>query len=95
MLDEYWMYSLFTLVLLMIFEATVVKSRLRNLGTLRQMAQQPEYPVFVWRGQSWQRIASGGLLPGDVFSVARLPKPRREDGSVVDNAPDSVVPCDR
>jgi cation-transporting ATPase 13A1 len=48
MLDEYWSYSVFTLVLLLIFESTVVNSRLRNLGTLRQMAEQPARPVLVY-----------------------------------------------
>ena len=94
MLDEYWLYSVFTLVLLLIFEATVTKSRLRNLGTLRQMAEQPEWAVMVFRARQWQAVSNGALLPGDIISVARRTKRRLQDGTLEERAPDSVVPCD-
>ena len=94
MLDEYWLYSVFTLVLLLIFEGTVVKARLRNLGTLRQMAEAPEFPVLVFRGGQWQQVANGNLLPGELISVARRQKRRLTDGTLEEHAPESIVPCD-
>ena len=36
-LDEYWVYSAFTLVMLLLFEATLCIQRLRNLEQLRSM----------------------------------------------------------
>jgi magnesium-transporting ATPase (P-type) len=57
--------------MLLVFEATVVKSRQRNLGTLRAMAQRPPRNVLVFRGRQWQRISASGLVPGDLISVAR------------------------
>jgi cation-transporting ATPase 13A1 len=95
LLDEYWTYSCFTLLLLLVFEGTVVKSRLRNLGTLRQMAEQPPRPVYVFRAQKWQQALSTHLLPGDIVSVSRVPKPKDKDGQVIAGVPDlSFVPCD-
>jgi cation-transporting ATPase 13A1 len=36
-LDDYWVYSVFTLFMLVLFESTVVKSRLRTLSELRRV----------------------------------------------------------
>ena len=36
-LDTYWYYSLFTLFMLLVFESTVVTSRLRTLSELRRV----------------------------------------------------------
>ena len=40
-MDEYWYYSIFTLIMLLLFEATVVKSRMKNLRMLRDMIRPP------------------------------------------------------
>ena len=40
-LDDYWYYSLFTLVMLVVFESTVVTSRMRNLDEMRELATPP------------------------------------------------------
>ena len=69
-MDEYWYYSLFTLFMLIVFECTVVWQRLRTLTEFRTMAVAP-YPVFVRRDNSWVKIQSDDLLPGDVISVGR------------------------
>lgn len=69
-MDEYWYYSLFTLVMLFVFESTVVFQRLRNLTELRSMAQQP-YNVMAYRDGSWVELKSDMLLPGDLVSVVR------------------------
>lgn len=74
--------SLFTLVMLLIFEGTVVITRMRNHKLLREIMGNPG-DVRVYRGGEWVRIKSDGLLPGDLISLAR---------DKMD--PDAVVPCD-
>ncbi|KAL4921988.1 hypothetical protein BDW62DRAFT_208146 [Aspergillus aurantiobrunneus] len=77
MLDEYWYYSLFTLVMLVAFESTVVWQRQRTLNEFRGMNIKP-YDVWVYRERKWQEITSDKLLPGDLMSVNRT----KEDSGV-------------
>ncbi|KAF2456274.1 P-type ATPase [Lineolata rhizophorae] len=77
MLDEYWYYSLFTLVMLVAFESTVVWQRQRTLNEFRGMSIKP-YDIWVHRQNKWQEIHSDKLLPGDLVSVGRT----KEDSGV-------------
>ncbi|KAI9494361.1 hypothetical protein BDB00DRAFT_818855 [Zychaea mexicana] len=79
-LDEYWYYSLFTLFMLIVFEATVVFQRLKTIGEFRAMNQKP-FTVYVKREKKWIQIESDELLPGDVVSITRTKE-------------DQGVPCD-
>ncbi|KAL1934400.1 hypothetical protein VTP01DRAFT_6582 [Rhizomucor pusillus] len=79
-LDEYWYYSLFTLFMLVVFEATVVFQRLKTIGEFRGMNQKP-FTVYVKRENKWIQIQSDELLPGDVVSIVRTKE-------------DQGVPCD-
>eukprot|EP01114_Cavostelium_apophysatum_P016013 TRINITY_DN4488_c0_g1_i2.p1 TRINITY_DN4488_c0_g1~~TRINITY_DN4488_c0_g1_i2.p1 ORF type:complete len:1125 (-),score=320.58 TRINITY_DN4488_c0_g1_i2:19-3393(-) len=81
-LDEYWYYSIFTLCLLLLFEATVVKSRLKNLEMLRGMGLAPSN-ITVHREGKWITTSSFNLLPGDLVCLSR--------GGATG---DLVVPCD-
>lgn len=63
-------YSLFTLVMLVLFECTVVKQRIRNLDTLQQMGHQPQ-TMWTCRGGRWEEIYEEDLLPGDIISISR------------------------
>jgi cation-transporting ATPase 13A1 len=77
LLDDYWYYSLFTLVMLVGFESTVVWQRQRTLNEFRGMSIQP-YEIWVYRQNKWERITSDKLLPGDLVSVGRT----KEDSGV-------------
>ena len=50
-MDEYWQFSIFTLLMLIFFESTVVKRRLRNLATLQM--HRLHYDILVFRGNKW------------------------------------------
>lgn len=77
LLDDYWYYSLFTLVMLVGFESTVVWQRQRTLNEFRGMSIQP-YPLWVFRQNKWELSTSDKLLPGDLVSVDRT----KEDSGV-------------
>jgi cation-transporting ATPase 13A1 len=61
-MDDMWLYSLFTLLMLLLFEGTVVLSRTRNLRMLREM-MPPPVRVLVFRKGAWETKASSFLLP--------------------------------
>ncbi|KAF7860302.1 hypothetical protein EAF04_008430 [Stromatinia cepivora] len=77
MLDDYWYYSLFTLVMLVGFESTVVWQRQRTLTEFRGMSIKP-YDILVYRLNKWEETQSDKLLPGDLVSVGRT----KEDSGV-------------
>ncbi|KAN0050509.1 hypothetical protein ACTA71_003635 [Dictyostelium dimigraforme] len=82
-LEEYVFYCLFSLFMLLVFEATVVKSRLSNLNSLRNMSSKPTFPIYVYRLNQWKQINTTGILPGDIVSIGR--------GA---NEATSTLPCD-
>jgi len=100
MLDEYWQYSFFTLFMILMFEATVVFSRIKSLGALRGMGNQARQ-VWVHRLGQWMSIQTTELLPGDIMSLTRH-KPhfvknddakKRQPVKVEDDGGD-VIPAD-
>ena len=66
--DDYGLHSFISLVMLCVFEVTVVGQRIFNLATLRNMRVPPHY-IFVYRNNIWKKIPSSQLLPGDIVSV--------------------------
>jgi cation-transporting ATPase 13A1 len=66
--DDYGLHSGMTLLMLCIFEATVVAQRIVNLVTLRKMRVPPHF-IYVYRNHEWKKISSSELIPGDIVSV--------------------------
>ncbi|KAG5510969.1 hypothetical protein JKF63_06470 [Porcisia hertigi] len=68
-LDEYWYYSLFTGVMMVGMECTTVYQRIRNMRTLRDMAEVPVRDIDVIRGGKRVTIKTDALLPLDIMVV--------------------------
>jgi manganese-transporting P-type ATPase len=83
-LDEYWYYSVFTLLMLVVFESTVVQQRLKTLKEFRGMSV-PAIDMYVHRDGRWLGIKSSGIVPGDVCA---LPFTDKLD------ADGPTIPCD-
>jgi manganese-transporting P-type ATPase len=67
-LDDYWMYSLRPLFLLLVFEGVLAQQRLMSLQMLRSMRKDP-YFLFVYRMGKWDLRLSDELVPGDIVSL--------------------------
>lgn len=87
-IDDYLVYSFFSLFMVLVFEATVVFQRLKSMNALRGMGN-PSRIVYVYRTGSWLQIDTTELLPGDVMSLTRV-KPhvaKKDDDKDGDNKP--------
>lgn len=80
-LDEYWYYSVFTLLMLVVFESTVVAQRLKNLSEFRAMSL-PNVDILVRRGAAWVTCKTEDLLPGDLVVLQ------------LEGTEEVTVPCD-
>eukprot|EP01079_Euglenida_sp_SAG-EU17-18_P001412 gene1412-430_t len=72
-LDEYWYYSVFTGIMLCVFEAVLAKQREVNLRQLRAMEQRP-YAIPALRGGRWAMVQTPDLVPWDVVLLGRTPE---------------------
>ena len=69
LLDEYWTYTMWTLVSVVVMEATTVFQRTRTQKMLGGMAPPPT-PIYVYRCGKWMLLTTKDLLPGDMISLA-------------------------
>ena len=94
-LDDYWYYSVFTLLMLMFFEGMMCKQRQASLTMLRNM-RRPPVRINVYRAGAWVSISSDMLVPGDLISLTadfgRKKVSGRSGGRSEET--DSIVPCD-
>ena len=67
-LDEYWVYSAFTLVMLLL-KRRYAFSDCRNLEQLRSM-QQPARLLYAYRQKKWRPTMSDDLVPGDIIALS-------------------------
>ncbi|KAH9286492.1 Manganese-transporting ATPase 13A1 [Echinococcus granulosus] len=79
-LDEYWLYPIMTLVLLVLFESGLVMQQLKNLKEIRSMGAQP-YRIHVYRNRKWNTISSEDIVAGDIVSVTQ-------------SVQEKLIPCD-
>ncbi|KAF4681259.1 Cation-transporting atpase [Perkinsus olseni] len=66
--DDYWYYSLMTIVLLVMLEIMTIKRRIRDVSEIRSI-KPPIYELAVLREGRWTFIPSSRLLPGDIVCV--------------------------
>eukprot|EP01035_Chromulina_nebulosa_P017584 gene17584-23154_t len=83
-LDDYWYYSLFTLMMLMIFEGVLCNQRLNSVQMLRNM-RPAAVPIFVYRNKTWLLEQSDRIVPGDIISLSR---------ETFESNENSTIPCD-
>lgn len=70
MLDEYWQLSMYTLVMLIVFESTVVAQRIANWRRIKRM-RRPAQKVKVIRNGKIIEVSSDYLVPLDLVVVEK------------------------
>jgi manganese-transporting P-type ATPase len=105
-IDDYLIYSFFSLFMVLLFEGTVVFQRIKSLEALTNMGN-PSRNVYAYRANQWILVDSAELLPGDIMSLVRIAphrvkveegntqggSPPQKTGAIEDDGGD-VVPAD-
>ena len=90
MLDEYWVYSVFTLMTIFGFEATMALCSCQGINTLRQLDTKP-HGLATYRDGRWQWLTSHDALPGDIISISVGGSGRSRGGGT---GGEYTMPCD-
>jgi len=83
-IDDYIIYSFFSLFMVLLFEGTVVFQRIKSLQSLTNMGN-PSRQVYVYRSQRWTSVDSAELLPGDILSLTRVAPHRAKPTTTTTN----------
>jgi hypothetical protein len=92
LLDEYWTYTMWNIVTVIMLESSTVWQRSRTQAMLGGMAPAPTI-VHVYRCGKWDTVISHDVLPGDIISIS----PKRTSAaspSAPNNAAEDIIPCD-
>lgn len=89
-LDEYWYYSVFTLSMLVAFEASLVQQQMRNMAEIRKMGNKPHVIQVCLRGGG--RV--GPLLGRLGYVLTRAPPQVYRNRKWRPVASDEIVPGD-
>lgn len=99
-IDDYLIYSFFSLFMVLMFEGTIVFQRIKSLQALRGMGN-PHRDIYVYRSKRWCKVDSSELLPGDIMSLHRVAphRAKSEDGKKstlikVEDEGGDIVPAD-
>ncbi len=95
LLDEYWIQTMWTLVSVVIFEATTVFQRSRTQKMLGGMAPIPS-PIYVYRCGMWTVVTTKDILPKDIVSISvKKQAPAEAKANQPQSAQkDESIPCD-
>jgi len=69
LMDEYWQYTVFNIMTIIMMEGMTAFQRFRTLKTLKGLAPKP-YELPVYRGGRWIEVKTTELLPGDLISLS-------------------------
>lgn len=78
-IDDYIVYSFFSLSMVLLFEGVGVMQRIKSLQALTNMGN-PSRNVYVYRSGQWTSVDSAELLPGDIVSLTRVQPHRSKQG---------------
>eukprot|EP01083_Nonionella_stella_P050882 135204_1 len=89
-----WMYSLFTLFMLIVFEMMMVKRRMSNMKMIRNMRTKP-FLIYVYRSNRWERMSTTEIVPGDIISLVRSHAGMDDEITNIRHMNEqTIVPCD-
>jgi len=92
-MDEFYIYAIFTLFTLVMFECTVAFTRLKDLKRLRETLRPP-YSLWTWRNNMWKVSSSDELVVGDILSLTSIVNTKSMHNSHNRNEGGLHVPAD-
>ncbi len=91
-LDDYGMFSFFTLAMLVGMEGFQVIQRIKTMREIKTMVPKP-IMVHVRRESAWAAVPSDKLVPGDVISIPTRSRPATKRASKKGGKTDPTIVC--